>query len=98
MITAGIHGYTQENVDAIVAAAQANGEGYVPPCNGVVGVVMVPVDSSGGPVQVVAAQSVPTTLGIPCQTTVNTAWAQGPAFGGKDWAMYIYPYTVSAVS
>ena len=57
-VSGGIEAWTQDHVDAIVAAAQANGQGFVPGCDQSVAVILVPVGTTGqGPVgQVIIAQ------------------------------------------
>jgi hypothetical protein len=46
--TSGLGSWSQSNVDTIVAEANANGEGFVPDCDGgVVAMVLQPVNSTG---------------------------------------------------
>jgi len=78
-------------MNEIVAAARANGEGYVPPCGGYTVVVLVPVD--GSQVIIIALKADCT----PIYGSGETAWAaQSPGaiqFPGKNWATY-FPYTI----
>jgi hypothetical protein len=78
----------------IVAAAYLNGEGYVPPCGGVVAVILAPVNGA----QVIIAQVLTIEVEVPCASVFDgeTAWG-GPfpdfRFNKKDWSIY-FPYTV----
>jgi hypothetical protein len=87
--TAGLGPWSQCRVDEIVAAAYANGEGYVPPCGGVFAVILAPV----GDQQIIIAQVTTIEVGIPCVPVYRgeTAWG-GPypdnRFNDKDWAIW----------
>ena len=76
--------YTQANVDAIVADALANGEGFVPSCGDVVAIIVEPT---------VEAQTTIIEYPVPCVTGGNraeTAWAlaeEGIAFR-QGWGSY----------
>jgi len=74
----------------IVDDALLNGEGYVPPCGGVVAVVLAPVDETA---QVVIGQALTIQVGTECKAIwgEDTAWG-GPypdiTFNSKDWSIY----------
>jgi hypothetical protein len=82
--TAGLQSWSQERVDEIVAAAQANGEGYEPGCGDQVAVILAPTDGS----QVIIAQVTFAAVEVPCEEISETAWAEGMSFDGSSWAMY----------
>jgi hypothetical protein len=66
----------------IVAAAFANGEGYVPGCGEYLAVILVPyIDDT-------MRQPLLIPVPIPCEEGEETAWADGLDFPGKNWAMY----------
>ena len=87
---AGLGSWNQAAVDFIVAAAQANGEGWVPGCNDKIALVLVPEDIEN--VQVVIAQTTIATVLVPCTTQGETAWADGKEGlnfpGANSWATY----------
>ena len=63
--TSGLGTYSQARVNQIVSLAVANGEGYVPKCNGVVAIILQP---TGGTVQVIGVQGVLIPLVGHCET------------------------------
>ena len=85
--------YNQNRVDEIVAAAWANGEGFVPGCGDQLALVLVHEGSVQATIQVI-------TIGfdVPCDPVFEgeTAWG-GPypekRFNQKDWSIY-FEYTV----
>ncbi|UCD52870.1 MAG: hypothetical protein JSW27_09565 [Phycisphaerales bacterium] len=92
--TSGLGPWSQCRVDEILAAASANGEGYVPPCGGVFAVILAAVSGQ----QVVIAQVTTIEVEVPCVPVFDdeTAWG-GPypetRFNDKDWSIY-FTYTV----
>jgi hypothetical protein len=87
--TSGINPWSPCRVAEILAAAQANGEGFEPGCGDVVAVILAPVNGQ----QVIIAQVTLIEVGVPCETIDETAWGEGLEFPGKNWAMY-FEYTV----
>ena len=86
--------HTLANVDAIIADAEANGEGYIPGCDEYIVIILKPVNPS----KQLSIIKVPR----PCDYD-ETAWGDGTNFsatrvgnGRGDWSMYI-PYTVEAM-
>jgi hypothetical protein len=86
----GIEGvdWKQDRVDEIVAAAEANGEGFVPGCGDLIAIIIEPLPE--GKVQIVIVL-------IPLICGCETAWGEGPGFPGKNWAMY-FNYEVQGPS
>lgn len=86
---AGLGPWSQDRADEILAAAYANGEGFVPACGQKVAIILVP--TSG-----VLAQIVFMEFPISCEPCYRdeTAWAgdgdDGPlkTFPGSSWALY----------
>jgi|PlaIllAssembly_1097288.scaffolds.fasta_scaffold80791_1 hypothetical protein len=78
--------YSRCHVDEIVAAAYANGEGFVPGCNDLVGIIFQPIDAS----QIIIAQATFAGVGVPCDPIFEyeTAWGDGFDFSGDNWATY----------
>lgn len=73
--------YSEANVAAIVAAATAGGEGFMPGCGQKFGVIIDPKDGSQ-----------PFVIPFPVNCTCGgseTAWGKGLDFPGSNWAMYI---------
>jgi hypothetical protein len=63
----------------------------VPGCDQVVAVLLAPT-AGMTTLQVVIAQVTPIDLKMPCESQDETAWGNGLAFSGKNWATYIvYP-------
>jgi hypothetical protein len=89
--TSGLGPWSQCRVDEILAAALANGEGFVPGCNDLVAVVLAPVNTN----QVIIAQVTLIDVMVPCYPIDETAWGEGDDFPGKNWAMY-FTYTIQA--
>jgi hypothetical protein len=75
----------------IMAAALANGEGFVPACNEKMVLVLIPVNEF----QEIVAQITLIAIPVPCIPTggCETAWAWGLDFPGKNWATY-FTYTI----
>jgi hypothetical protein len=86
--TSGLGPWEQCRVDEIVAAAEANGEGYEPGCGDIVAIILAPVDGQGNIKQTIIAQVIIAELPIFCETVDETAWGQGFDFPGSNWAMY----------
>jgi hypothetical protein len=86
--TAGLGPWNQNRVNEILAAAQANGEGFEPGCGEVVAVILVPVTDDGAPQQIIIAQVTLIQVGVPCEEITETAWGGGTTFGGKQWGTY----------
>lgn len=82
--TSGLGSWSQCRVDAILAAAYANGEGFIPGCGDQVAVILVPVDES----QITIAQVTFIQVGVPCLYIEETAWRGCYEFPGKNWALY----------
>jgi len=83
----GLGSWSQCRVDEILAAANADGEGYTPGCGEIIGVILVPVDGQ----QVIIAQVIVGEVVVPCIPIYcgETAWGDGTEFtDGKSWAMY----------
>jgi hypothetical protein len=94
--TAGLGSWSQARVDEILADALANGEGFVPECDGSVAVILNPIREDGSTgAQITIAQVTFAEVGIGCEPLYQdeTAWASGMAFEGNGWAMY-FTYTV----
>jgi hypothetical protein len=89
--TSGLGSWSQCRVDEILAAANANGEGFEPGCGDVVAVILAPV----GGQQVIIAQVTFAEFEVPCIPVyqTETAWGDGDDFDGRNWAMY-FAYTV----
>jgi hypothetical protein len=86
----GLGVYSLARAGEIAAAARASGEGFVPGCGDVFGVLLQPVNASGATVgQVLLAETTFAELGVPCEPVGGTAWAAGAAFAGKNWATYL---------
>ncbi len=79
-------------VAEILAAATLYGDGFVPGCDQKVAVLLAPV-SGATTIQVIIAQVTLIDLKMPCESEDETAWGNGTAFAGKNWATYIQ-YTV----
>lgn len=100
-----IGGYTEANVQQIIDEAIAGGDGFVPGCCEVVGVILVPPPVGGGdPAEALdenLRQLVMLVVPAPCDETI---WGQGPLFTQRSndkgkrqgsWAMYCeYPKPV----
>jgi len=72
----------------IAAAAQANGEGFMPGCNQFVGIILLPRYGE------VWYQPVLIPRPVPCyEMGDETVWAKGKGFPGSNWSMY-FCYTV----
>jgi hypothetical protein len=87
--TSGLGAWSQCRVTEILAAADANGDGFEPECGQLVGIVLAPVSGS----QVLIAQAVLGTIYAPCYEEPiycdETFWAEGQEFtDGSNWAMY----------
>jgi hypothetical protein len=90
--TAGLGSWSQCRVNEILAAAYANGEGFVPDCGDVIVVILAPVNGQ----QVIIAQVTTIEVEVPCIPIYRfeTAWGEGDEFTvGRDWSMY-FMYTV----
>lgn len=89
--TASLGPYSRCHVEEIIAAAYANGEGFVPGCDDVIGIIFQPVDNS----QIVIAQATFAGVGVPCDPIFEyeTAWGYGLGFPGDNWATY-FTYVV----
>lgn len=74
----------------IVAAAQANGEGFSPGCDQLVAILLAPKDPYTNELR----QPLLIPKPVPC-TEINeeTAWGNGLGFPGSDWSMY-FGYTL----
>lgn len=83
--TAGLGAWSQCRVDEILTAAHVNGEGFVPGCGDIIGVILESVDGE----QVIIVEIV-----IECGC--ETAWGDGEDFPGKNWATYIEEYIVQS--
>ena len=89
--TASLGPYSRCHVEEIIAAAYANGEGFVPGCDDVIGIIFQPVDDS----QIVIAQATFAGVGVPCDPIYEyaTGWGDGIRFTNKSWATY-FTYVV----
>ena len=75
-----IQGYDVIRAQEIVAAAIANGEGFVPSCDQYIAIILVPTDN---------LHPVCIPYYIPCREECDeTAWAAGCPFPGNNWATY----------
>jgi hypothetical protein len=83
--------YSLCHVQEIIAAAYANGEGFVPGCDDLIGIIFQPVDDS----QIVIAQATFAGIGVPCDPIFEyeTAWGAGTRFTRTTWATY-FTYVV----
>ena len=81
-------------ISEIVTDALDNGEGFVPSCGGVFGVIIVPRNRDHSLAQVLIA-SFPLNCHFHCSGGEETAWGKGCDFPGRNWAMY-FTYTVQA--
>lgn len=71
--------------EEIVEAAKANGEGFIPGCFDLIGVILVPFAGDLCP----SAQIVLIPVVLPCvPVECETAWGDGFDFPGKNWAKY----------
>ena len=91
--TSGLGDWSQCRVDEILAAANANGEGFEPGCGDIIAVILAPVDeNSVNNAQVVIAQVIVGEFIVECieieEEECETAWGEGLGFPGKNWAMY----------
>ena len=84
--TSGLGSWSQCRVDEILAAANANGEGFVPDCGDVIAVILVPIDGQ----QVTIAQVTLIEVGIEeCVLEYEeTAWGSGPCAFPKKWGWF----------
>ena len=80
--TIGLCAWSQCRVNEILAAADANGEGFEPGCGDIICVILESVDGE----QVIIGEVV-----IECGC--ETAWGDGEDFPGKNWATY-FTYVV----
>ena len=79
-----------DRIDEIIAAAQANGEGFTPGCDQKIAIILVPI----GPSNLLPTQVIFLEFPMPCTPVEDeTAWAAGLEFPGKNWALY-FIYTV----
>jgi hypothetical protein len=86
----GLGPWSQNRTDEILAAAYANGEGFVPDCDDTIAVILVPWYR-----QIIIAQVTLIDVEVPCYGTYQgeTAWGNGTVFNTKrDWSMY-FEYT-----
>jgi hypothetical protein len=95
--TGTVGAWEQCRVNEIVNAAKSKGENYIPPCGGVIAIVLVPTD---GKSQVTFAETTAAAVGVECVPVYGseeTAWAAesegNHAFTGKNWATYVH-YTI----
>jgi len=93
VLSVGLFVWSPDRVDEIVAAAQANGEGFEPGCDDLVVVILQPVV---GEDTVTVAQITIVGVPLPCECGSETAWGDGLDFPGDNWAMY-FNYTVQNV-
>ena len=86
--TSGLGSWAQCRVDEILAAAVADGEGFVPECGDVVAVIFAPVGAN----QVIIAQVIVGEVEVPCIPIYcdETAWGGTEPFPGSNWATYFY--------
>jgi len=84
-----------DRIAEILAAAAASGGGFVPRCDQVVGIILAPTSPTGERAQTSLAQTVFTTLNIPCHPISAKVWGEGRHFpcrkGSKcdqDGSMY----------
>lgn len=89
--TSGLGAWSQCRVNEILAGADTYGEGFIPDCGDVIGVILIPV----GGQQVIIAQAVIGEIEVPCTPIYcdETAWAGVLGlneFEGRSWAMYFY--------
>ncbi len=86
--------WNQDVVDAIIADAYENGEGFVPECDDKVFIIMNPGGDIEDPViksQVTIVQVTVIEFPNVCETVytdTETAWGQGVDFSDGSWAMY----------
>jgi hypothetical protein len=93
----GLKEWDQNRVDEILADVLANGEGFVPQCGQVYGVVLVPVDPAND--NEIVGQPVLIPLPVNCGEGEETAWGQGYVGGtidgmfqfGTGWGWY-FPF------
>jgi len=73
----------------IVTDAISYGEGFIPDCNEVFAVILVPIDIFGQK-DLSLGQICIIPVPIPCETEwgCETAWGDGADFPGSNWAMY----------
>jgi hypothetical protein len=86
--TGGLGAWSQCHVDEIVADADANGEGFVPGCDELIVVILVPHTSTGEAVQ---ANIVALPLSCDEQCNSETAWARLLGYSvefTKKWGWY----------
>jgi hypothetical protein len=83
--------WNRNRADEIIAAAVANGEGFVPACNERLLLILVPVNEEQEIVAQISCISIP----VPCVPTgdCETAWGWGLDFPGRNWATY-FTYTI----
>lgn len=74
--------WDQCRIDEIVAAAYANGDGYVPSCGDYLAIILDPVIIEDGQLCIVKTK-------IPCSESCESAWSKGLDFPGGNWAMYL---------
>ena len=89
-VDAGLGDWSPCRVAEILADATANGEGYLPGCGDLMGVILVPTDG---------LQPFMIGVEVPCVPVYGeeTAWAAGFEFPGNNWAMYFtYTFTIQA--
>jgi hypothetical protein len=87
--TGGLGPWSQCRVDKILAAAEANGEGFMPGCDDLIAILLAPTDGCQS-LQVVITQVTLISVGAPCIPIYQdeTAWGDGFDFPGKNWAMH----------
>jgi hypothetical protein len=82
----GTEPFEQSRVDEIVADAYARGEGFVPGCNELAGVILNPIDEQNGTVAQITIIEVP----LRCQPVFSreTAWGSGGYKFRTGWGSY----------
>lgn len=90
--TAGLSGWSQYRVNAILYDVSNNGEGFTPICGDKVVFIVVPLVGEKHPLQFVIGQPMIGGVDVPCETLSETAWADGKTGanfpGAKQWATY----------
>jgi len=89
LTTAGLLDWKQKRVNAVLCDVNANGEGFIPACDEETAFIVVPDD---GNAQIITAQTVISSIGVPCVTEEESAWGDGKfgaTFpGSNQWGKY----------
>lgn len=82
--TSGLGAWSQCRVDEILAAADADGEGFEPECGDVVAVILDPVNA----IQITIAQVTLIDVEVPCESQEETAWGWGLIDFTRAWGWF----------